>query len=97
MNEVIQAVVALIVALVSAFVIPWLKEKLGKEKLKTIMQWVDIAVQAAEQMANAGLINMPKKEYVISFLQEKGITIDEKELDAMIESAVLRLNQEIRS
>ena len=47
-TEIISAVIALISALVSAFLIPWIKERVGADKLKKWQAYVEIAVKAAE-------------------------------------------------
>ena len=52
-TEIISAVIALISALVSAFLIPWIKERVGADKLKKWQAYVEIAVRAAEQLYNA--------------------------------------------
>lgn len=66
---------------------------LGLIRKYKLEKWVKIAVTAAEQMHDAGLIEVPKKDYVIEFINNKfkfGIT--EQELDNLIESAVKELN-----
>ena len=49
-TQIISAVIALISALVSAFLIPWLKTKIDANKLQTIKTYVEIGVKAAEQL-----------------------------------------------
>jgi hypothetical protein len=44
-------------------------------------------------MAKAGLINVPKKEFVVQFLNDSGVNVDAAELDAMIEAAVHKLGE----
>ena len=46
-TNIITAVITLLTALVSAFLIPWMKERIGAEKLAKWQQYVDIAVRAA--------------------------------------------------
>ena len=64
--------------------IPWLKEK----HLYTI---VSTFVKAAEKMADAGSLTIPKLEYVEQMLEAKGITVT-PEVRAMIEAAVQELD-----
>lgn len=52
-----------------------------------------IAVSAAEQIYKGSGRGEEKKAYVIQWLREHGITVDEAKLDALIESAVYELNQ----
>lgn len=90
---IIAALITLIGAVVTYYAIPSLKGKIAADKLVEIIKWVEIAVAAAEQMKKAGIINVPKKDFVIAFLKDKGITITDEELEALIEAAVFELNK----
>lgn len=85
-------IIALIGAIITYIVVPFLKQKTTKEQREDILFWVKFAVKAAEQMKEAGIIAVPKKEYVINFLREIGISITDKELDILIEAAVFEMN-----
>lgn len=93
LTQVVSAVITLIVAIVSAFLIPYLKSKLGTEKLETVKFWVNIAVEAAEMIYVGTGRGQEKKEYVLSFLNSKGFTLNISEIDNLIEAAVLKLKQ----
>ena len=93
LTPVVNAIIALIAAAISVFLIPWIKEKIEAEKLNQIMGWVTIAVEAAEQIYRESGMGAKKKAYVLDFLAKKGITLDLDSIDAMIESAVLDLKQ----
>ena len=93
LTPIFTALIALIGAIITYYVIPVLKGKISADKLSQIIMWVQIAVSAAEQMKDAGLIGVPKKEYVIQFLKGKGISLSDEELDALIEAAVLEINE----
>jgi len=93
-TQIISAVIALISALVSAFLIPWIKTKIDADKLQTIRAYVEIGVKAAEQLYDA-TDGPEKKAYVLSFLAEKGITFDSEVVDKMIEATVLQLHHEL--
>ena len=88
-----EAVAALIAALITAFVIPYIKSKTTAEQQKEINAWVKIAVAAAEQIYVGSGRGEEKKAYVIDWLRNHGITVDEEKLDALIEAAVYELNQ----
>lgn len=94
-TKIIGAVITLAVALITTFLIPWLKEKKGTEKLVKWQKYVDIAVQAAEQLYDVTQ-GEAKKAYVLKYLSDKGITFDVETVENMIESAVLLLHAEIR-
>lgn len=93
LTPIINAAIMLISALITAFVIPWLKGKIETQKLEKIKNWVTIAVTAAEQIYNESGMGTKKKEYVLNFLQQKGYTLDPEKIDAMIEAAVYGLQQ----
>ena len=90
-TPIIEAVVALIAALITAFVVPWIKEKISKEKLEKIKVWVEVAVEAAEQLYTGSGRGAEKKAYVVEFLNSKGFKIDAETLDKLIEAAVFNL------
>ncbi len=89
MEKVMEMLVTVLISAVCIFVLPFLKEKLGAEKLKMLWKWVCIAVQAAEQLFGSGK-GEEKKSYVLETLKEKGIT-ESPALDALIEAAVKEL------
>lgn len=91
-TPIIEAVAALIAALITAFVIPYIKGKTTANQQQQINAWVRIAVTAAEQIYTGGGRGTEKKEYVIRWLRVHGITVDESKLDALIEAAVYNLN-----
>lgn len=93
-TQIISAVIALISALISAFLIPWIKTKIDADKLQTIRAYVEIGVKAAEQLYDA-TDGQAKKAYVLSFLAEKGITFDSEVIDKLIEASVLQLHHEL--
>lgn len=98
LTPIFNAIIALVAALITAFVIPWIKTKIKAEKLEQIKQWVTIAVQAAEQIYIGSGRGEEKKQYVLDFLNAKGYTIefDNIDIDALIEAIVFELPQEIK-
>lgn len=91
LTPIIQAVIALCAVLITTFVIPWVKSKVGEQNTDNMLAWVTIAVQAAEQLYTS-TDGAAKKEYVLNFLEEKGFEVDTDEIDLAIESAVLSLH-----
>ncbi len=78
-------------AIITYFVIPWIKAKIGDEKFKTIMSWVYRAVEAAEQIFPAG-DNSSKYEYAVNLIKvqakKHGVELTDEEIRTLIESAV---------
>ena len=93
-TEVFAAIAYLIVALLSLLVIPAIKSRVGAENMDNFLKWVDIAVAAAEQLYESTQ-GKAKKEYVLSYLIEKGYDVDEAELEMVVEAAVNRLHHEL--
>lgn len=87
--------ITLIIAIVAAFVIPYIKSKATAEQFAIIKLWVTVAVNAAEQLFTGSGRGEEKKNFVLSFLESKGFTIDLESIDALIESAVLDLNKSV--
>lgn len=90
-TPIIEAVIALAGVVVSCVLIPYIKSKTTTEQQKEINAWVKIAVAAAEQIYVGSGRGEEKKAYVINWLREHGITVDEAKLDALIEAAVYEL------
>ena len=89
-----EGVLTILFALVTMYVIPWIKTKVSAEELAEIIKWVKIAVQAAEMIYKESGMGEAKKAYVKTFLEDKGIKYDERQIDSMIESAVLELKEQ---
>lgn len=94
LTQIIVAVLSLMLSLVSAFLIPYIKAKVTAEQFATIKLWVKVAVQAAEMLYVGSGRGEEKKKYVVEFLNSKGFTLNMKEIDNLIEAAVLELKQE---
>ena len=92
LTPVINAVIALAAALITAFVIPWIKRNTSSKDREEFLKWVEIAVAAAEQLFHVTQ-GTEKKKYVVQFLAEKGFTFSEDKINADIEGAVLRLHR----
>ena len=91
-----EGVLTILFALVTMYVIPWIKTKVSAEELTEIIKWVKIAVQAAEMIYKESGMGEEKKAYVKTFLEDKGIKYDERQIDSMIESAVLELKEQFK-
>lgn len=96
-TKILEAIITLLVAVITAFVIPYIKSKLSENELAEIIKWVQIAVQAAEMIYNESGMGKEKKKYVETFLTEHNIKVDIEQLDALIESAVLELKKELET
>lgn len=93
-TAVMNAVVALIAAIVSTFLIPWIRSKITTQQREQLVAWVKIAVSAAEQIFKGSGRGEEKKQYVLDFLIKNGFSVDEEVVNAAIEAAVKQLNSE---
>ncbi len=92
LTPIFESLTALFAAIITVFVVPWLKRKTTQQDREELLKWVDIAVAAAEQLFDSSR-GKEKKNAVVAFLKEKGFTFSESELDSAIEAAVLRLHR----
>ncbi len=93
--EIINLIVMVIAAVVARYFVPWLKERIGTEKLNVIAQWAQKAVLYAEQIMTAAT-GEEKKEAVTEIIKEiveyNNIDVTDEQIDILIESAVKQMN-----
>lgn len=90
LTSVMQAVIMLCSALLTACVVPLITAKFGEQNAKKIMTYARIGVQAAEQIYGSGT-GKEKYEYVKRYLESKGFRFKEDAVQEAIESAVYDL------
>ena len=90
-SELTKAIISVILILISAYVIPWLKNKVGEDKYATIIEFAEIVVRSAEKIYTQEEWAQ-KKAYAVNMVskkaQELGFDINEKEINAIVEGAV---------
>lgn len=79
----INAILALLAAIITYKVIPWIKTKTTNEQQTLIEATVRTLVFAAEQIYGAGK-GPEKMQYVVDKLKEKGYTVDTDEIEAAV-------------
>ena len=96
-DNVIELIFAILSAVLTCFLIPWIRARKTAEERESLAETVRIAVQAAEQMISGAGRGSEKKDYVRKWLHEQGVKMNEQdiwdEVNAMIESAVLELKK----
>lgn len=97
LTELILAILTVVFTAISTFLIPYIKRKTTAAQYAEIQQWVKIAVDAAEMIYKGTGRGQEKKEYVLSFLNSKGYTLDTESIENMIEAAVLELQESAKS
>lgn len=89
--EVLRLVVLLAVFVVTCYLIPWIRGKIGQDRMDAVTGWVNAAVLMAQQVYHAKT-GAERKAIVIDLLKEilmaKNISISDRQLDMLIEAAV---------
>lgn len=83
LTPIINAIIALLAAIITVKVIPWIKAKTTNEQQATLKAVVKTLVFAAEQTWGAGHGN-EKLDFVIEQLRIKGYTVDRLEIEAAV-------------
>lgn len=91
-TPIVAIIIALIFAVITIIIAPWIKSRTTTEQQTQILSWVNIAVLAAEQLFKGVGRGEEKKQYVIEFLKSKGYYIDAEKIEAMIEAEVAKMN-----
>ncbi len=95
---ILQVVCALIGVLLTVVVVPWLKTSaIPWMKEKQLYGLVQKFVQAAEKLAETGVLERKdKKQYVVKLLEQNGYKVN-TETEAFIESAVKELDMTMQT
>jgi len=92
--EIIKAILMAVIAGVTLYLIPLIKERIGTERLNQMETWAMNAVLWAEQFIKAD--GNDKKKAVVDFLKkirnEKNINITDEQIEILIEAAVKSMN-----
>ena len=99
MNENLLSIILLLVpvfgAIITKYIIPLIKAKVGNENLATIVKWITYAVKCAEMIFEGEKQGQNKKEYVVNFITDmfnkKKVVITKEQLEVLIEAAVKEL------
>lgn len=92
LTPIFQAVIALVVALITYKLIPWIKAHSTAEQQVVIKAVVKTLVFAAEQVYGAS--NGPAKlDYVVKGLEERGFTVDRAVIEATIKEHSAELHK----
>ena len=90
-----MAIISIAGALVSAYVIPWIKTNVSAKDLETITFWVRFAVRCADQLFTPEQWEQ-KKQYVMNYIIDKvaslGLTLSEEDINTLVEASVNALH-----
>lgn len=95
LTDILQAVLALLAAIITYKLIPWIKARTTQEQQSALLSMTSVLVFAAEQMYGAGH-GADKLDYVIRELEERGYTADRAAIEAVIKDHAERLHSKPR-
>ena len=89
------SIISIAGALVSAYVIPWIKANISAKDMDTIVFWVRFAVRCADQLFTPEEWEK-KKSYVMAYIIDKvaqlGLKLTEEDINTLIEAAVNQIH-----
>ena len=94
--QIILAVIPVLGAIVTAYLIPLIKSKTAASDLEKYKMWARIAVECAELVISGSGRGEDKKQYCIKqltkILNSKGIKITDEQMNMLIEAAVKEMH-----
>lgn len=93
LTPIFEAILALLAALVTYKLIPWIKSKTTAEQQALLTATVKTLVYAAEQLYGAGKGD-EKLQYVKQKLQEKGFDVDVDAIEAAVKEITIEIAKE---
>lgn len=95
---VLKIVVSVCAALITAYVVPYIKTMKEDARYAAVIEMIEVAVRAAEQVIKGQRQGPLKKSEVVKFItdwtERNGINISEDQLDQLIEASVYEMKQE---
>ena len=96
--QIILAVIPVLGTVLTVYIIPIIKSKIGNENLAKYEYWASLAVKAAEMLWVETGHGEDKKQYVVDFLNnmfnKNKIVITEQQIEILVESAVKQMKLE---
>lgn len=95
--KVIMALIPVAGAIITGFIIPYIKTKVSSARLDEISQWITKAMDAAEVLFDTPKSGEEKREYVIDFIDKmfnsKKEVITEDQIRVLLESAWKQMSE----
>lgn len=90
--KIVSAIITIITALITAYVIPWLKTKINENQMIQINKYIELAVRCANQIFTPEQW-AEKKDFVLEYVTETvnnkfSLTLSQEDIDLMIEGVV---------
>ena len=92
MMQILELAAMIIMGLITAYVVPYLKSKITKDQMETLLYYVNIAVKAASQIYTKEQW-AEKKEYCMKYIKDVvndklSITLTDEEISTIIEGVL---------
>ena len=97
LNPIFEAIIALIAAVVSCVLIPYIRKKTTAQEQERLLSLARMAVTAAEQIFEGIGRGEEKKAYATQWLAERNLNVKGDAIEAAIESAVYAMNSETKN
>lgn len=91
-TSIVKLLFGILSLIFTVVLVPYIKSKTTTEQRADLLALVKIAVAAAQQLYKGHGQGDLRKVYVVTWLNDRGVTVDMDELDTMIESAVYELH-----
>lgn len=95
--EVILTLIPVLGAIITYFIVPYIKANVDSTKLAQYKEWANLAVKTAEMIWKESGYGEDKKAYVVKFLADmfnsKKVVITEEQMNVLIESAVKEMKE----
>ncbi len=95
--EIVLMCVPILGAIVTGFLVPYIKAKISATRLAQIAEWTEKAVRAAEVLFDAPQCGSEKREYVICFIDRmfnsKKQIITKDQIRVLLEAALGQMKQ----
>lgn len=96
--NVLITIIPVLGAIITYFIVPYLKTTIGTEMLDQYKEWTTLAVKCAEMLFAEKGMGVEKKAYVVDFLNKlfnkNKQVITEQQIEILIEAAVNEMNAE---
>lgn len=92
LTNLLEALIAVLVAVAMRYLIPWLKTKMSKDQEETLYTIVSIAVMAAEKLYGAKKGD-DKLAYVERYLEARGVRVDTMRIKTYVNAAIKQMDQ----
>ena len=95
--DIVLMCIPILGAIITGFIIPYIKAKISVTRMAEIMEWTDKAVRAAEVIFDTPQCGSEKREYVIQFIDRmfnsKKQMITKEQIRVLLEAALGQIKQ----